>query len=140
MANDNEKVTLNIPILEILLVIGIIITIIGIIAPIQLIEIFGFKLWLNPDLWILCIPGMALVWGYITKKILPNKKGAYWIGFFLGIIGLIVSICIRPTNDNVNKSNSSSSKYEDLQKLAELKQSGILTEEEFKAQKERILK
>lgn len=62
MANDNEKVTLNIPILEILLVIGIIITIIGIIAPIQLIEIFGFKLWLNPDLWILCIPGMALVW------------------------------------------------------------------------------
>lgn len=136
MSKDNKDIEINIPIFEILLVIGVILTIIGILAPFQLIEVLGIELWFDPNLWVLCIPGMGMVWGYITRKILHNKKGSYLIGFFLGIIGLIIAICIRPTN----KVNTNNNKYADLQKLAELKQNGTITESEFETEKSKILK
>ena len=137
MSNDSEKITLNIPVYEILLVLGVISIIVGILAPFQLIEIFGIEIFFDSDLTYIGIPlGVGLICGYITRKILPNDKKAYFLGLFLGIIGIIVAVCIRPKNNTSNNSN----KYEELQKLAELKQNGILTEEEFKQQKEKILK
>lgn len=140
IANDNEKITLNIPVFEILLSLGFISILIGILAPFQLIEFLGFEIWFDPNLSIICLPlGMGLICGYITRKILQSQKGAYCIGLFLGIIGLVIAICVRLSNnstDNVNSNN----KYSDLQKLAELKENGILTEKEFEQQKEKILK
>jgi uncharacterized membrane protein YeaQ/YmgE (transglycosylase-associated protein family) len=132
----DEKITLNIPIYEIFLVIGIILIIIGILAPFQLIEIFNFELWLDPNLTMICVPiGIGFICGYITKKILPNKKGAYWLGFILGIIGIIITICIK-----INLEKNNNSRYDDLQKLFKLKQDGIITEAEFEAEKLKILK
>lgn len=137
MSNDSEKVTLNIPIYEILLGLGVISIILGILAQFQLIEIFGIEIWFDSNLTYIGIPlGVGLICGYITRKILNNNKNSYLWGLFLGVIGIIVALCIKPKNNTSNNSN----KYEELQKLAELKQNGILTEEEFKQQKEKILK
>lgn len=141
MSNDNEKITLNIPIFEILLGLGFISIVVGILAPFQLIEFLGFEIWFDPNLSIICLPlGGGLVCGYISRMILPNKKGAYWVGLFLGIIGLIIATCVILNNNSTDNENYNNNKYNDLQKLAELKESGILTEEEFKQQKEKILK
>ncbi len=140
IANDNDKIALNIPIYEILLVIGIIMAIIGMIMcmGIKYIDILG-GIYFDIHLGMIIAPiGIGLICGYITRKILPSKRNSYVIGFLLGIIGIIIAICIRPTN-NANNTNSSN-RYADLQKLAELKENGIITEEEFNAEKEKILK
>lgn len=136
-----EKVTLNIPIFEILLVIGIIMTIIGMIMcmGIKYIDILG-GIYFDTHLGTVIAPiGIGLISGYITRKILPSNKNSYWLGLFLGIIGIVITIFIRLSN-NTSTNNKSNNKYEDLQKLAELRQSGVLTEEEFNAEKEKILK
>lgn len=138
MSNDNEKIELKIPIFEILLGLGVIVLIVGILAPFQLIEFLGFELWFDPNLSMICLPlGGGLIFGYITRKILPHNTKAYWLGFCLGIIGLIIALCIKP---KVNINNNRDNKYEEIQKLAELKQNGILTEAEFETEKSKILK
>lgn len=140
MSKDSENIEINIPTYEILLGIGIIGTIIGILAPFQRIEFLEMTLWFDPNLVFICVPvGVGLICGYITRKILPSNKNAYWVGFLLGIIGIVVAICIKPRN-NINQSNSENNKYVELQRLANLKQNGIITETEFNAQKERILR
>lgn len=140
MSKESENV--EIPIFEILVGIGIILIIIGAIAPLQRVEILGMTLWFDPNLAMILIPiGIGLICGYITRKILPNHKTAYLWGLFLGIIGIIVAVCIKPRN-NISKSNSSNdnNKYLELQRLADLRQNGIITETEYDLQKERILR
>lgn len=140
MKGNNEKVTLNIPTFEILLVIGIITLIVGILAPIQRIDLLGFTIWLDPNLAMILIPvGIGLICGYITRKILPTRKNGYVIGLVLGIIGIIVAVCMKPTNQE-NTNNNSSSKYEIIQRLLELKQNGTITDTEFEIEKSKILK
>ena len=111
----DEEITLNIPVYEILLVIGIIITIIGILAPFQLIEIFDFELWLDPRLSMICLPvGIGLICGYINQKIMPEmkKSTAILIGLVLGIIGLIIVICMKfAKKENKKIYNNSFNKY-----------------------------
>ncbi len=137
---EDDKVTLNIPAFEILFGLGIIAIIIGILAPFQRIEFLGITFWFDPRLVYICVPvGVGLICGYITRKILPSNKNAYWLGLILGIIGLIISICIR-TSSNVNKLSNNNSKYDNIQRLAELKRNGVLTEQEYESQKSRILK
>ena len=132
----DEKVILNIPVFEILLVLGIIAIVMGAVAPVQKIDFFGLTIWLEPKLSIICIPiGIGLVCGYITRKILPAEKKGYIIGFFLGKIGLIISICIRQKN-NINSNN----KYEYIEKLENLKNNGTITDVEFEREKSKILK
>lgn len=136
MKENHETVTLNIPILEILVVLGIILIVLGFLAPIQHLEFLGFDIWFDPKLGYFTIPiGSGLVCGYITKKILQNSKYAYTLGFILGIIGIIISICIKVAN-----SQASHNKYEDLQKLSELNKKGIITDKEFTTEKEKIFK
>lgn len=137
---NNEKITLNVPIYEILLVIGVITAIVGIIMclGIKYIDIFG-GIYFDTHLGIIIAPvGIGLICGYITRKILPTKKNGYTLGLVLGIIGIIIAVCIKLGNNNTDNNNSN--KYNDLQRLAELKQNGIITEEEFNAEKEKILK
>lgn len=137
MSNDNEKITLNIPIYEILFVIGIILIILGILATSHKSYFFGIPIWwLSSRLWVLAILGVSLVCGYITHKILPDKKSiAFLIGVLLGVIGIIISICIKPKKpiNNINK-------YETLQRFSELKQNGTITDAEFEIEKSKILK
>lgn len=140
MSKESENV--EVPIFEILVGIGIILIIIGAIAPLQRVEILGMTLWFDPNLAMILIPiGVGLICGYITRKILPNNNKSYLWGLFLGIIGIIVAVCIKPRN-NTSKSNSNNAnnKYVELQRLADLKRNGIITETEYDIQKERILR
>ena len=69
------------------------------------------------------------------------KNGFVW-GYFLGILGFII-VYMMPDN-NIKTENQTiqdnSNKYENLEKLFKLKEAGILTEEEFKIEKEKLLK
>ncbi len=92
--------------------------------------------------WILCANG--LIWGFVAHFIDKSKgyeKGFFW-GFFLGLIGLIV-VCarpaIKPKDDALKDSQIRNNNIEAFQKLANLRDSGIITEEEYKAKKKQLL-
>ena len=134
MCKENESVEINIPIFELLLAIGIILTIVGttMFMGIKYINILG-GIYIDTHLWIVLLPlGVGLICGYITRKILHNQKGSYVLGLVLGVIGLIIAICTKLITSN--------NKYEELQRLEELKQNGTITEAEFKLEKSKILK
>lgn len=79
----------------------------------------------------------TFIWGYVTYKILNGKEKSFLWGFLLGLIGVIIAICIKGKN---KKNISNGNKYEDFMKLKTLKEDGIITEEEFNKEKERVLK
>lgn len=134
---NEEKV--NVPIYEILLIMGIVLIIIGLVAQMQMIKILGIKIWFDANLSKICILiGVYFVCGYITRKLLLDKKGTFIIGLTLGILGVILAIITRLISNK--KNNNSSNKYEDLQKLMELKQKGILTDVEYEIEKAKILR
>ena len=80
------------------------------------------------------------IFGAIANAIADKKgrKGFAW-GFFLGIIGIIVVALMEPEVQKVAIEEPRANKYEELEKAAELKEKGILTEEEFQVEKEKIL-
>ena len=85
----------------------------------------------------------GLLWAYLSRYV-GLKKGiqtGYIWGYFLGLIGFIV-ICVlkgEETNTEKQKEYSSSNKYEDLERLLKLKESGAITEKEFEKEKAKIL-
>lgn len=89
----------------------------------------------------------ALVCGLITYAIGKSKNINGWAwGFFLGIIGIIVVALmekreiINTEYNNINDARIYSNlKYEQLEKLSKLKESNALTDEEFNAEKNKIL-
>lgn len=93
------------------------------------------------SVWLLIWAILTLVFGCICKKIGLSKGIDYGfiLGWFLGIIGLII-ICVLPeeTNNNI-KLESNSNKYDDLERLQKLKECGAITEEEFKSEKLKLL-
>ena len=81
---------------------------------------------------------LTLVFGCVCKKIGQSKGIDYGflIGWFLGILGLIV-IIVLPSN---GQSTSNINKYEQLAQLQKLKEDGAITDAEFEAEKNKILK
>lgn len=142
MKDENDMV--NIPVYEILLGIGAFASIFGLLIimcdAVGPGELFGIDAEVGP---FFIVPGFWVICGYITHKLLPAQKGSFAIGLVLGVIGIIIAFCIKPRS-SVDKNVSSTAqnntnKYEDLQKLAELKQQGIITEQEFEQEKAKIL-
>lgn len=136
-ATQPNNETINIPIYEILLIIGILTTIVGIIMilGIKEIDFLGISIWINTHFGGIIAPiGIGLICGYVTNKILPDKKGTFLLGLLLGIIGIIIAVCINIIDKPINN------KYNDLQKLEELRQNGTITETEFKVEKDKILR
>lgn len=78
-----------------------------------------------------CTFGVATY--YIGKS--RGHQNCFWWGFFLGLIGLIVVLCL---NDNTTTS-SNSNNVEALDKLHKLKESGAISENEFEESKKKIL-
>lgn len=81
----------------------------------------------------------AIGCGLITKYMLPDNTKAFVLGLVLSIFGIIIAFFMKPKKVVVMNSNSSN-KYEDLEKLQKLKEQGIITEAEFLAEKEKLLK
>lgn len=100
----------------------------------------------------------CIVFGLICRAIVKSKgyegsdnHGFAW-GFWLGIIGLIVCACkpnyldtyngrkmMESVPMNAQSAVSNSSVAEELKKFKELYDQGVLSEQEYKAQKERLL-
>lgn len=84
----------------------------------------------------------GLIFGLITRSVASSKgyDGGFWWGFFLGILGLIV-VAVRPTMTKVesDQGNTAANYTQALERLAAMRDQGILTEEEFKEKKQEIL-
>lgn len=135
---EDEKITLNIPIYEILFGIGILMIIIGTMMCAGIYQFMG--IWLDTSAGVFVLPiGVGLTYGYITRKILQNEKNSYLIGVVLGVIGVIIAVCIR-VNKTTISNNENINKYKSLEQLAKLKESKTITELEFETEKSKILK
>ena len=81
----------------------------------------------------------GIIWGVVAKAVVTNKgyadKGTkyFWLGFFFSFIPVIVA-ATKPNAyaaSQATAQRTSSSAYDDLEKLAKLKEQGVLSEEEF---------
>ena len=80
----------------------------------------------------------GIIWGVVAKAVVTNKgyedKGTkyFWLGFFFSFIPVIVA-ATKP-NRNMTQQTSAvknTSAFEDLEKLAKLKEQGVLSDEEY---------
>ena len=111
--------------------------------------------------WIIAVIIYSLLWAAVCFEVSKNKGYEYeagkWfaIGFLLGIFGFLIVIS-KPTNTSNNSfsnqnvgevingyqrnSNNIQSAADEIVKLKKLYDQGIITEEEFKAKKDQLLK
>ena len=88
----------------------------------------------------------CIVFAYICRYIglKKNIASGYVWGFLLGFIGIIVVGVLPNQNkeqDFINTADTTSSnKYDDLERIQKLKESGVLTEAEFNSEKQKLLK
>lgn len=94
--------------------------------------------------YVLC---WSAFWGIITE-VVEKKKGinGFWYGFCLGLFGLIIVDCVKikksPTAEPkviVSNTVETEDKFKTLEKLHELKTNGVITEEEYIIEKNKIL-
>ena len=89
--------------------------------------------------------GIALIPANIAKKKGYSFAGFFIMGIFFFLIGLIVSLClddktVQPNNTIIQKpDNYNSSVADEIKKLKELMDSGIINSEEFEAKKKELL-
>lgn len=80
----------------------------------------------------------TIIFAYLSRLV-GIKKGiesGYIWGLCLGIIGFIVVCALKEeTTANITKNN----KYDEIEKLQNLKIKGILTDEEFEKEKQKLL-
>lgn len=84
----------------------------------------------------------SIVFGVICKKVGEAKglTSGFYIGWFLSLIGLFVMMAMPDDNvNNKQQSNNTSNKYDTIQQLQKLRESGALTEEEFNEEKKKVL-
>ena len=95
---------------------------------------------MNDSIFLLIVTGTGLIWAYLSRYIGLKKEidtGYIW-GYCLGIIGFIV-VCVLQ-GENSKEQTSNSNKYEDLEKLQKLKDSGAITDIEFEVEKQKLLR
>lgn len=83
----------------------------------------------------------TMLFAYLSRLVGVRKgiENGYIWGLFLGILGFIV-VCALQGNQNLIKKDNTTYKYEDLERLQKLKDSGTITNEEFETEKRKILK
>ena len=75
----------------------------------------------------------SFIFGAICSAIASNRgmKGGCWWGFFLWVIGIII-VAVRPNESRNNSSQqNTTSPYEDLERLANLKSQGVISDDEY---------
>ncbi len=90
--------------------------------------------------WVIVI----IIWialGFLCEYLGNQKgqKGCFIYGLLLGLIGVIIVLCLKDKSSET-PSNNSTSKYEQLEKLEQLKKDGTITVEEFETEKTKLLK
>ena len=110
-----------------------------IVSIVTIIAVLLFSIMSDSILLLIAI-GFGLIWAYLSRYI-GLKKGidtGYIWGYCLGIIGFIV-VCVLQGENTIEKT-SNSSKYEDLERLQKLKESGAITDVEFEIEKQKLLR
>ncbi len=83
----------------------------------------------------------TIIFAYLSRLV-GIKKGiesGYIWGLCLGVIGFIV-VCALKEETAVNSANiTKNNKYDEIEKLQNLKIKGILTDEEFEKEKQKLL-
>ena len=80
----------------------------------------------------------GITWGLATQSIGKSRghQNCFWWGFFLGLIGLIVVVCLNPKTNNQNNLIDN---IDALDKLKRLQENGAITKEEFEENKKVLL-
>jgi len=88
---------------------------------------------------ILCIYFLPAINAYSKKK--RNAGAVLTLNFFLGwtLIGWVIAMVWSATEDDEKIVITKHSSADELEKLAELKTKGVISEEEFQAKKKKIL-
>ncbi len=83
----------------------------------------------------------TILFAYLSRVVGIRKgiKNGYIWGLCLGVLGFIV-VCALKEDTNVSGKNNIDNKYDEIEKLNGLKIKGVLTEEEFEIEKNKILK
>ena len=86
----------------------------------------------------------GIFWGVISSGVGKSKGiNGFGYGFWLGFIGFIIVLCMNNKADlkehNGLIETNASNKYDKLEKLYDLKKDGVLTQEEFDIEKDKIL-
>ena len=81
-------------------------------------------------IWIAC--------GFLCEYLgnLKGQKGCFLYGLLLGVIGVIIVLCLKDKSGEIAPAN----KYDELAKLQQLKENGIITDAEFEIEKAKLLK
>lgn len=81
-------------------------------------------------IWIAC--------GFLCEYLgnLKGQKGCFLYGLLLGVIGVIIVLCLKDKSGEIDPAN----KYDELAKLQQLKENGIITDAEFEIEKAKLLK
>lgn len=82
--------------------------------------------------------GFGFLCEYMGKQ--KGQRGCFLYGFLLGIFGVIIVACLKDKSGEVETANNTANKYDSLEKLAQLKESGAITEIEYEVEKAKILK
>lgn len=97
--------------------------------------------------WFIVLFVMGAIWGYVAYKVILNKgydkkEAQKWeiIGFFLGIIGVLIALSKPDLNQNQNNNYIQQSAADELKKIKELYDQGILTEAEYNQKRAELLK
>ena len=95
---------------------------------------------MNQTVMYVLIFANCLICGLISHFV-ANKRlmdGGFWWGFFLCEIGIII-VALRPSEMLTTEETSPQKLSEELEKAFDLKNKGILTEEEYKQMREKLL-
>ena len=109
-------------------------------------DVSGFGMFSSIFSLALFIPSLAV----LARRLHDTNRSGWWFFIVLipiiGIIVLIVFLCLDSKEDNkygINQKKNSSffnnNSFSELEKLSELKDKGILTQEEFDRKKKEIL-
>ncbi len=90
---------------------------------------------------------LVVFWGLMCYAIGKDKIEHPYLWGFLGIIGLVIVVILTSQKQSgnfemerrINKDSSETDKYEKIADLYELKNKGILTEQEFEVEKSKLL-
>lgn len=92
-------------------------------------------------IWVVITISIWIGCGFLCEYLGNSKgqKGCFLYGILLGIIGVIIVLCLDDKSGEI-KEQDNKSKYEKLQQLQNLKNSGAITDIEFEVEKQKLLK
>lgn len=104
--------------------------------------------WLFVAYWIIQVPILIATKRGISESELSVISILSWCGIFLGItwlIAIVLSLIWQPTkwidkNNQTISHHNNLSNLELLEKLNDLKNKGVITEQEFQKEKEKLIK